>query len=1093
MLAIVLASRFSSTIRERGHQYFRQQRVRQQHGSSSEFGAQVRGSQLYHVILRWTGSKLALLCDCPFFVDHDQPCKHIWAAILAADANNHLSDVPSARVPALDTNTLLKEFAEQDAGLSEVLAAPLGKSIPALKPPLRPPAWKAQLGSIFTSPAPASWESHWPANAEILYIVNVAGSEAAASLVLSLEVREPKKNGGWKVARALSLRRSMVSSLPTIEDREILSMIIGGGKNYGYGSYDSYEQLATSYSVTQLLANTIVPRVVGTGRCFLSNEINVENPVPLAWDDGEPWKFILEMSEVPRQTWALVGRFCRGSERMDVTAPILVTPSGFLITSGRVVRLEEDAAFPWISGLRKSKLVTVPAEERDEFLAALLNSPVLPALELPKELQFEEIMLPPRPCLKISRPKLITGAERLKADLTFDYEGRSVAEKTAERGFFDASVRRFVRRDLDREKAASALLIELGFRFGSASWNNEAGWNLPPAKLPRAARTLVEAGWHIVAEGKVFRSPGTTRAEVISGIDWFELHGEVDYGGAKAQLPQLLQALKRGETMVALDDGSYGLLPEEWLSRFGTMAAMGAAEGDHIRFGSGQAGLLNALLATEPAVNCDETFLHVRKQLDRFQQIDPAEQPAGFNGQLRGYQCEGLGWMHFLRQFSFGGCLADDMGVGKTAQVLALLETRRELRAKGELDKPSLVVVPKSLIFNWKQEVERFTPQLKLLDFTGIDRHRNKFAGYDLILTTYGTLRRDALRLKDTIFDYVVLDEAQTVKNAGTESAKAVRLLRGDHRLALSGTPVENHLGELWSLFEFLNPGILGASSAFNLNGGTMRNPSEETRKLLSHALRPFILRRTKVQVAKELPTKIEQTIYCEMEPSQRTLYNDLRQHYRDSLLHRIGTEGIAKSKIQVLEALLRLRQAACHPGLIDPKFLKDPSAKLDVLLDQLHEILDEGHKALVFSQFTSLLAILRARLKISGIECEYLDGKTRDRQAHVERFQNDPECRLFLISLKAGGLGLNLTAADYVFILDPWWNPAVEAQAVDRAHRIGQRRQVFAYRLIARDTVEEKVLQLQETKRSLADAIIGAQNSLIRDLRAEDIELLLS
>jgi len=339
----------------------------------------------------------------------------------------------------------------------------------------------------------------------------------------------------------------------------------------------------------------------------------------------------------------------------------------------------------------------------------------------------------------------------------------------------------------------------------------------------------------------------------------------------------------------------------------------------------------------------------------------------------------------------------------------------------------------------------------------------------------------------------VILDEAQAVKNANTESAKAVRLLFGDNRLAMSGTPIENHLGELWSLFEFLNPGLLGASSAFQLNGGALRNPDEDTRKLLAHALRPFILRRTKEQVAQELPAKLEQTIYCEMEPRQRALYNELRLHYRDSLLNRIGSEGMAKSKIQVLEALLRLRQAACHPGLIDKKLAKDPSAKLDVLMDQLREVLDEGHKALVFSQFTSLLALVRDRLKSSGTVYEYLDGKTTDRQARVERFQTDPDCRLFLISLKAGGLGLNLTAADYVFILDPWWNPAVEAQAVDRAHRIGQERPVFAYRLIVRDTVEEKVLQLQESKRNLADAIIGASNSLIRDLRTEDIELLLS
>ena len=307
--------------------------------------------------------------------------------------------------------------------------------------------------------------------------------------------------------------------------------------------------------------------------------------------------------------------------------------------------------------------------------------------------------------------------------------------------------------------------------------------------------------------------------------------------------------------------------------------------------------------------------------------------------------------MHFLRQFSFGGCLADDMGVGKTAQVLALLETRRELRMKGEVAAPSLAVVPKSLIFNWKQEVERFTPQIRVLDYTGVGREKSDLSEFDLILTTYGTLRRDAVRFKDLVFDYVILDEAQAVKNAKTASAKAVRLLRGDYRLALSGTPVENHLGELWSLLEFLNPGMLGSFGAFQVVSGAMRNSGEDARQLLAHAVRPFVLRRTKEQVAKELPAKIEQTIYCEMEAEQKAMYDELRDHYRDSLLGKIDRDGIGKSKIQVLEALLRLRQAACHPGLIDRKRVGDPSAKLDVLMEQLRAVLEEGHKALVFSQ----------------------------------------------------------------------------------------------------------------------------------------------
>jgi superfamily II DNA or RNA helicase len=737
----------------------------------------------------------------------------------------------------------------------------------------------------------------------------------------------------------------------------------------------------------------------------------------------------------------------------------------------------------WLAHLRKPGPIEVPAHDRDELLSTLLCTPGTPALLIPEELRFEEVAAAPLPCLRV-RP----GDSKLSADLYFDYEGWLAPAFEKSRGVYDATERRFVRRDGEAEAAARDQLMEAGVRLRAATYYQpEPGWELAAAKLPRVVSTLLASGWRVEVDGKVFRRPGAFQLSVSSGVDWFELNGTVEYGETSAQIPELLAALRRGENTVKLDDGTFGVLPEEWLRRIGMLAGMGTAKDGHIRFRRSQAGLLDALLATQPETTFDAGFTRVRDEMQRFRSVEAAAQPEGFVGHLRDYQREGLGWMEFLRRFSFGGCLADDMGVGKTAQVLALLESRRELPL------PSLVVVPRSLLFNWKREAERFTPRLRVLDYAGLKREAVDFSGWDLILVTYGTLRRDAARLKDVEFDYVVLDEAQAVKNATTESAKAVRLLRAAHRLALSGTPVENHIGELWSLFEFLNPGMLGAASVFKLATGAGRGMDEETRKMLSNALRPFILRRTKEQVAKELPSKTEQTVYCELEPQQRKLYDELRQHYRDSLLRRIETEGLGKAKIMVLEALLRLRQAACHPGLIDPKRAGEPSAKLEALQEQLREVMDAGHKALVFSQFTSLLKIVRDRLDSEGVVYEYLDGKTQDRQAHVDRFQNDPNCRLFLISLKAGGLGLNLTAADYVFLLDPWWNPAVEAQAVDRAHRIGQTRNVFAYRLIARDTVEEKVLELQKSKRDLAAAIIGEDHALIRDLRREDLELLLS
>jgi SNF2 family DNA or RNA helicase len=435
------------------------------------------------------------------------------------------------------------------------------------------------------------------------------------------------------------------------------------------------------------------------------------------------------------------------------------------------------------------------------------------------------------------------------------------------------------------------------------------------------------------------------------------------------------------------------------------------------------------------------------------------------------------------------------MGLGKTIMVLAALEARRLERERAGRDPhPSLVVVPRSLVFNWRQEAERFAPALRVLDLTGVGRGAliERIGEHDVVLTTYGTLRRDVGELKAVRFDYAILDEAQAIKNARTGSAKAARLLQADHRLALSGTPVENHLGELWSLLDFLNPGSLGTSSVFTAASGSGHGADEDTLALVARGVRPFILRRTKEQVATELPARTEQTLYCDLEPSQRALYVGLRDHYRAALLGRMATDGLGRDKLQILEALLRLRQAACHPGLIDPARAADPSAKLDILLPRLQELVDDGRKVLVFSQFTSLLALLRTRLDEAGLTYEYLDGRTRDRAARVRKFQENGS-PLFLISLKAGGLGLNLTAAEYVFLLDPWWNPAVEAQAIDRAHRIGQARPVFAFRLIARDTVEEKVLELQAAKRRLADAIVRADESLIRDLRREDLELLLS
>jgi SNF2 family DNA or RNA helicase len=613
--------------------------------------------------------------------------------------------------------------------------------------------------------------------------------------------------------------------------------------------------------------------------------------------------------------------------------------------------------------------------------------------------------------------------------------------------------------------------------------------------LAEVVDRLTSLGWWVESEGRLLRRAGNYHLNVTSNVDWFEVDGRIDFEGVEVPLPRLLAALRSRQKYIRLDDGTQGILPDEWLKRFGSLVDLGEEQDDKLRFQPSQALLLDALLAAQEGVQFDSPFEQLRKQLRSFDGIKPGSEPRGFQGELRGYQREGLGWLDFLRTFRFGGCLADDMGLGKTIQVLALLQARRIRKLKqDETRRPSIVVVPKSLVFNWIDEAARFTPRLRVGDYTGLGRDEllTQIADYDVLITTYGTLRRDILKLKEIRFDYAILDESQAVKNSNSQASKACRLLQANHRLAMTGTPVENHLGELWALFEFLNPGMLGRSSTFQ----TLVKQGQEdgqALKLLSQSLRPFFLRRTKEQVLTELPDKSEQTLYCEMEPKQRKLYDELREFYRQSLKQRVEQVGLEQAKIHVLEALLRLRQAACHPGLLDVKRASEPSAKMDLLLQHLQEVVDEGHKALVFSQFTSLLALVRKELDQRKITYEYLDGQTRQRKDRVQRFQDDPKCPLFLLSLKAGGYGLNLTAADYVFILDPWWNPAVESQAIDRAHRLGQTRHVFAYRLICRDTVEDKILELQQSKRDLAEAIISEDNSLIRQLTAEDLQLLLS
>ncbi|MFO0983006.1 MAG: DEAD/DEAH box helicase [Planctomycetota bacterium] len=874
-------------------------------------------------------------------------CLHVWAALLAAMETGNLSASDPITAPRLVIRR---------SGASAPHAAARSPTAP----------WQSVLRDVCESLAPvphhAGSEHEW-AHREILFVIDVARSQREQALALELMRRERKQNGDWGKAKPFRLTAGGLSELPDPTDREVLTLLRGATRSHSshhYGYRSRFDEIEAHYLLAPASLAVIVPRICASGRCHLRSAAGELSARALTLDQGAPWELVLQVARpLGSGDYGMTGGLRRDRESMDLKEPLLLLDGGFLFTGENAARFAGAGAFPWNVKLRRKRAILVPDSGHEILVAELYRTPQLPSLDLPSELALEQVAPEPQPLLTVKRPD---GGQpgRLLAELWFCYDGERVAASHPAANILQRERRRVLARDASKEAAARAELDPLGFLPA-----RDAPLALPAHKLPAAVSALVRAGWRVEAQGKLYRSASALQLEVTSGIDWFELRGQARFDGLEVALPRLLRALKRGENTVVLDDGTLGILPEEWMQRYGMLADLGESEPDHVRFARSQVGFLDALVASLPEAQVDEVFARARAELRSFQGVEPLDPPAGFNGSLRPYQREGLGWLRFLRQFGFGGCLADDMGLGKTVQLLALLEmcgAPSTRSGRGQVAVPGGGALPARV--QLEQEAARFTPALRILDHTGVERERSAttFARYDVVITTYGTLRRDAPLFASVPFDYCVLDEAQAIKNATTDSAKAVRLVPARHRLALTGTPVENHLGELWSLFEFLNPGMLGRASAFPLGLGA-RHPQGGSRELLARALRPFLLRRTKQQVERDLPPKLEETIWCELEPRQRELYDELKQHYRQSLLERVRREGMAQSRIHVLEALLRLRQAACHPGLLDAARKDDASAKLDALLPRLREVIEEGHKALVFSQFTSLLAIVRKRL----------------------------------------------------------------------------------------------------------------------------------
>ncbi len=1179
-----IVSRFTPLLRTRGDDFVRKSRVQVVTSTSSLVEAEVADRVKAFVQVRVVaGGALDLQCSCGYSRDHGS-CEHLWGVLQFCDRAGTLPSVPDeqflaegrslreareaaekARVAREAEERVASQRAQDEATrtMQQAMANAVPRDAHGLAMPATPAhdprPWVQQLRAVrrLMSPdAELRRDAHtFPAGKRIVYTVDAARSaQRDHGLVIDVGLQVPQKKAGvWGATRTFRLTRAQWLAAPDPLDREIAQLLLGSTTEF---DEDLAARPASRFVVSADAIDITLRRMCETGRCRVRRHAESRDELPLEWEGDDPWALRLAIRrEGDSDSYGLEGWLERGDERLELHGVDLRTGDGVLIANGRVQRVRDHGAHALTSALAIGTLQGIPHAEAMDLLRELYALPQLPPMELPPELAVDTVEQQPVPRLSLRKTTASAWTPpEFEAAVAFEYDGMRIHADLNAAGIVHEETGRIVRRHRVAESAYTHRLEQVGFRRSDEPGRRSV-LRIAESRGVGAAVELVREGWQVEFEGRTLRTAGPLALQVRTGIDWFDVDASVEFGGNTVRLPELLAALRRGERTIRLNDDSLGVLHDDWIDRTGLLAATGAVVEGRLRFAANQLGVLDVLLSALPEPDIDAAFAHAREQLTTFQGVHEADPPASFTGTLRDYQREGLGWLHFLRSFGFGGCLADDMGLGKTVQVLALLAARQTEGAG-----PSLVVVPRSLVFNWVQEAERFAPTLRLLVHQGPARERDTshFREYDVVITTYGTLRRDAPVMREMEFDYLVLDEAQAIKNSATASAKAARLVRTKHRIAMSGTPIENSIRELWSLLDFLNPGLLGKASVFAahleqlerrdpmvpdlpdadasdgdepdaaahetesaetsaaptdargneavpadgetervdatmVGAGETSDTREASRALLARAVRPYILRRTKAQVAPELPERLEQTLLVELSTKERARYDELRDHYRTSLFRQIGPGAIGAHRMHVLEALLRLRQAACHPGLIDPSRRDEPSSKVELLVSRVSDAVAEGHKVLVFSQFTTLLGIVRDRFDRDGIAYAYLDGDTTDRQRVVTRFQEDPACPVFLISLKAGGVGLNLTAADYVYLLDPWWNPAVEAQAIDRAHRIGQTRRVFAARLIARDTVEEKVLALQEQKRDLADAIIRADASVLSSLGREELELLLS
>lgn len=719
---------------------------------------------------------------------------------------------------------------------------------------------------------------------------------------------------------------------------------------------------------------------------------------------------------------------------------------------------------------------------------------------------IEKLSLEQRPPKNIVNMEFLEG-NKIKASLEFEYDGTRVPYTKQTDISPYVTVKKpeedliyWVKRDLKNEQQSYNSLLACKFypmQTNNLQIEEDDAIDFYNFYKPRAGDDWVFEENGDFSSIKVLPNPLLISANLDfeKSADSFLMEIKMLSGDMEISTDKVLQAFMHGKKYMEADQKGFIEIPLTAILNFtkslSSFDAIKDNEKDIYRIKTYRAGLVNELIEQNVQIQMSKKFEKFWTQIKSFNELEEIKKPKGLKADLREYQNKGLNWLWFLYEYGLNGILADDMGLGKTVQTLSLIQKAKEKDGK----QPTLVVCPTSVVFNWEAEIEKFTPGLKSLNLTGSARKDlfTKIDKSDVVITSYALLRRDIEKLKGYNFRHIILDESQNIKNADSITAQSSKQLNAQHRLALSGTPIENNINELWSVFDFLMPGFLYDDSEFKSRYAIPIQEREDrlVESRLKKQIYPFILRRMKRDIAKDLPDKVENVAYCSMLPEQREFYLEVLDNTKKELLAKVQKDGIEKNQMSIFAALLRLRQISCHPRLYDKEGERgiETSGKFEHLKEMLEEIISEGHRILLFSQFVQMLDIIRDWLKEKGIKHEYLTGSTKDRADRVNRFNEDESIPVFLISLKAGGTGLNLTGADYVIHYDPWWNPAVEDQATDRAYRIGQTKNVFVYRFITKGTVEEKIMKLKEKKRDLADTIISTDRAIGKALTYEDLE----